>query len=159
MRSGSSGQATHCAANACVIPYMKKWRFGFLQSSQPPISFLNGFFDTTDPVTCYSYIVLTTYCAPAPPQLPTSAYRFPLPAYNNATRRHAVRTNGVGLSVPQPNKPGADLYAIARYRYHRSFLKHHSIDRTVCLTPVRLRRPRRFLRENGSSCRSTPVDG
>ncbi|KAM0699305.1 hypothetical protein Q7P36_001352 [Cladosporium allicinum] len=30
--------------------------------------------------------------------LPTSAYRFPLPAYNNATHRHAVRTNGVASS-------------------------------------------------------------
>jgi hypothetical protein len=73
----------------------ERWRFGFLQSSQPPISFLNGFFRYYGPCYCCSYIVLTT----VPPQLPTSAYRFPLPAYNNATRRHAVRTNGVGLSV------------------------------------------------------------
>lgn len=83
-------------------PVNERWRFGFLQYSQPPISFLNGFFDTTDPVT-----VTPThdYCAPAPD------FRIPLPA-SCIQQRHpsACRPNerrrSVGWSVLQPNKPG-----------------------------------------------------
>jgi hypothetical protein len=115
----------------------------FFNTSQPPISSSTAFLDTAyRPCCCCCYHRTSDF-----------HNRFPLPAYNDATHRHAVRT--VGLSVyrsPSRTCP-------ARPICHRMLIYHRSSETPIDIlpSPVRLCHCRRRFRENGSWCRSTPV--